>query len=257
MPAVKKMASIACSGCSAHGAVPATGARQQNVGSSFHFPPPSGAQATSPGFGPPAATPAQMSAAAVFERGVRALVVSYGKKSLGLGRRTATAPSMQNCPSALRRALCRALYRDVDIVSCHPTLLLPVDFVCASAPSDGVDTTVAGRDIDDGLMGLDIGPASIDAFGAAIRDARTVVWNGPMGLFEIPPFDRGTLAVAKAMIDATADGATSVVGGGDTAAAVNDLGLATGFTHVSTGGGASLRMLEGGPMPGVDALDPA
>jgi phosphoglycerate kinase len=137
------------------------------------------------------------------------------------------------------------------------TLLLPADFVCASAPSAGVETTVAGRDIDDGLMGLDIGPASVEAFTRAIREARTVVWNGPMGLFEIPPFDRGTLAVAKAMIDATTAGATSVVGGGDTAAAVNDLGLAAGFTHVSTGGGASLRMLEGGPMPGVDALDPA
>jgi phosphoglycerate kinase len=143
------------------------------------------------------------------------------------------------------------------VAATSTTLLLPVDFVCAGSPAAGVKTTVSGRDIEDGQMGLDIGPGSVEVFTEAIRAARTVVWNGPMGLFEIPPFDRGTLAVAKAMIDATTAGATSVVGGGDTAAAVNDLGLATGFTHVSTGGGASLRMLEGGPMPGVEALDRA
>ena len=135
------------------------------------------------------------------------------------------------------------------------TLLLPSDFVCAAAPAADVETVTCGRDIDDRLMGLDIGPASVTAFGAAVREARTVVWNGPMGLFEIPPFDTGTLAVAKAMIEATEGGGITVVGGGDTAAAVNDLGLASGFSHVSTGGGASLRMLEGGPMPGVEALD--
>lgn len=147
----------------------------------------------------------------------------------------------------------RAIIDAVDATA--TTLLLPVDFVCASAPAAGVETTVSGPDIESGLMGLDIGPASINAFSAAVRAARTVVWNGPMGLFEIPPFDQGTLAITNAMIEATAAGATSVVGGGDTAAAVNDLGLGAGFTHVSTGGGASLRMLEGGPMPGVDALD--
>lgn len=144
----------------------------------------------------------------------------------------------------------------IDAVDATPTtLLLPVDFVCAAAPAAGVETTVSGPDIESGLMGLDIGPASINSFSAAVRAARTVVWNGPMGLFEIPPFDQGTLAITNAMIEATIAGATSVVGGGDTAAAVNDLGLGAGFTHVSTGGGASLRMLEGGPMPGVDTLD--
>ena len=144
----------------------------------------------------------------------------------------------------------------IDAVDATPTtLLLPVDFVCAAAPAAGVETTVSGPDIESDLMGLDIGPASIHAFSAAVREARTVIWNGPMGLFEIPPFDQGTLAITNAMIEATIAGATSVVGGGDTAAAVNDLGLGAGFTHVSTGGGASLRMLEGGPMPGVDTLD--
>ena len=133
-------------------------------------------------------------------------------------------------------------------------LLLPTDFVCAAAPEAGVATTVRGRDIEGDLMGLDIGPESVASFAAAVRGAKTVVWNGPMGLFEIPPFDTGTLAVAQAMIEATEGGGITVVGGGDTAAAVNDLGLAVGFSHVSTGGGASLRMLEGGPMPGVEAL---
>ncbi|MDE0889146.1 MAG: phosphoglycerate kinase [Phycisphaerales bacterium] len=149
----------------------------------------------------------------------------------------------------------RAIIEAVEATS--TTLLLPADFVCAGSPAAGVETSISGRNIEPGLMGLDIGPASISAFVAAIREARTVVWNGPMGLFEISPFDAGTLAVAKAMIDATTAGATSVIGGGDTAAAVNGLGLASGFTHVSTGGGASLRMLEGGPMPGVEALDRA
>lgn len=135
-------------------------------------------------------------------------------------------------------------------------LLLPTDFVCAAAPEAGVATTTCGRDIEGDLMGLDIGPESVASFASAVRDAKTVVWNGPMGLFEIPPFDTGTLAVAKAMIESTDAGGITVVGGGDTAAAVNDLGLASGFSHVSTGGGASLRMLEGGPMPGVEALDP-
>ena len=134
------------------------------------------------------------------------------------------------------------------------TLLLPTDFVCAGAPEAGVATTTCGRDIEGDLMGLDIGPESVASFAAAVRGAKTVVWNGPMGLFEIPPFDTGTLAVAKSMIEATEGGGVTVVGGGDTAAAVNDLGLAAGFSHVSTGGGASLRMLEGGPMPGVEAL---
>ncbi len=133
-------------------------------------------------------------------------------------------------------------------------LLLPTDFVCAATPEAGVATTTCGRDVDAGLMGLDIGPESVAAFAAAVRQAKTVVWNGPMGLFEIPPFDSGTLAVAKAMIEATEGGGVTVVGGGDTAAAVNELGLAVGFSHVSTGGGASLRMLEGGPMPAVEAL---
>jgi phosphoglycerate kinase len=102
---------------------------------------------------------------------------------------------------------------------------------------------------------FDIGRRSEQAFGQWIAAARTVVWNGPMGVFETPPFDRGTNAIALAMADATKRGATTVVGGGDSAAAVAALGLEAQMSHVSTGGGASLEFLEGKSLPGVAALD--
>jgi phosphoglycerate kinase len=102
---------------------------------------------------------------------------------------------------------------------------------------------------------FDIGPASAARYAALIRTARTVLWNGPMGVFERPPFDAGTVAVARAMAEATARGATTIVGGGDSAAAVALAGLDAQMSHVSTGGGASLEFLEGRPLPGVVALD--
>jgi len=102
---------------------------------------------------------------------------------------------------------------------------------------------------------FDIGPDTARSYGRAVAAARTVLWNGPMGVFETSPFDAGTRAVAQAMADATAKGATTIVGGGDSAAAVVEARLESRMSHVSTGGGASLEFLEGKPLPGVDALE--
>ncbi|MBC03239.1 MAG: phosphoglycerate kinase [Phycisphaerae bacterium] len=135
------------------------------------------------------------------------------------------------------------------------TLMLPDDFVCGEAPEAGTPVTTCGIDVPDELMGLDIGPDTAARFAEVVRGARTVVWNGPMGLFEVPPFDAGTRAVADALVEATGSGGITIVGGGDTASAIKSLGLGDSVSHVSTGGGASLTMLEGGPMPALDTLD--
>ncbi|MET4429872.1 phosphoglycerate kinase [Mycolicibacterium sp. 624] len=133
---------------------------------------------------------------------------------------------------------------------------LPVDIVVAERfAADSPAETVAADQIPEGKMGLDIGPESVKRFTALLSNARTVFWNGPMGVFEFPAFAAGTKGVAEAIITATGKGAFSVVGGGDSAAAVRQLGLPEdGFSHISTGGGASLEYLEGKDLPGIDVL---
>ena len=136
-------------------------------------------------------------------------------------------------------------------------LLLPIDTVCAAGfpdPIDGpVDTTVVDSDkIPADKEGLDIGPKSRELFAEAVKNAKTVVWNGPMGVFENPTLAQGTLAVAQVMADSEA---VTIIGGGDSAAAVEQMGLGDKMTHISTGGGASLEFLEGKTLPGVACLD--
>lgn len=135
-------------------------------------------------------------------------------------------------------------------------LVLPRDTIVASAfANDAESRVVSVNDIPDGWMGLDIGPATAEQYAGTIRAAGTVVWNGPMGVFEFPSFASGTRTVAEAMSEATASGTVTIVGGGDSAAAISQFGLASHVTHVSTGGGASLEFLEGKALPGVVALD--
>ena len=147
-----------------------------------------------------------------------------------------------------------------DIISLAKTknvaLHLPTDAVVSTAfDADGDARTVALADIGDRMI-LDIGPATASAYAAVIRDAKTIVFNGPMGVYEKAPYQNGTRTIGVAIDEATAHGATSVVGGGDAAAAAAELGFADGVTHVSTGGGATLEFLEGKTLPGVAALAP-
>jgi phosphoglycerate kinase len=134
-------------------------------------------------------------------------------------------------------------------------LVLPVDLVIATGPK-GADEhrTLDGVDVPDGWMGVDIGPRTVAEFGKRLAGAGTILWNGPMGIFEEPPYDAGTLAVARLLADATKGGAVTIVGGGDSAAAIAQAELDDQVTHVSTGGGASLEFLEGKELPGVAAL---
>lgn len=134
-------------------------------------------------------------------------------------------------------------------------LILPQDVVISTDFSDaGERRTVLVTDIPDGWQGLDIGPATVSRFAAELAGARSIFWNGPMGVFEIPAFAAGTRAVGEAIAGATDRGARSVVGGGDSVAALHQLGLADRITHVSTGGGASLEFMAGLQLPGVAAL---
>ncbi|EJY45194.1 phosphoglycerate kinase [Enterococcus faecium 505] len=132
-------------------------------------------------------------------------------------------------------------------------LVLPIDNVCAPEFSNDVETQVIEGDIPDGLMALDIGLASVKLFADTLQGAKTVVWNGPMGVFEMSNFAKGTIGVCEAI--ANLEGATTIIGGGDSAAAAEQLGFADKFTHISTGGGASLELLEGKELPGLAAIN--
>ena len=137
-------------------------------------------------------------------------------------------------------------------------LVLPKGAVIAPSLGEGITTMTVSRDqVPPGFAVYDIDPATVKDFGDRIRGAGTIVWNGPMGVFETPPFDQGTRGIALAMAEATHRGAVTVIGGGDSAAAIAQAGLTDRVTHVSTGGGASLEFLEGKTLPGVAALDDA
>lgn len=145
-----------------------------------------------------------------------------------------------------RQMLDRALERGVEI-------MLPVDFVVADQIVEDADTTIVGREeIPSGMMGLDIGPTTTELYRGAISTARTIFWNGPMGVFEMSPFETGTREVAVAV--ARNNRAVSIIGGGDSVAALKKFDLEERVTFVSTGGGASMKLLEGAPLPGVEAL---
>jgi phosphoglycerate kinase len=146
---------------------------------------------------------------------------------------------------------CKKLLEDYgDVIHLPVDIVVAAEFAAESPPE-----TVAADKIPEDKMGLDIGPGSVKRFTALLSNAKTVFWNGPMGVFEFPAFAAGTKGVAEAVIGATSKGAFSVVGGGDSAAAVRQLGLPEdGFSHISTGGGASLEYLEGKTLPGIDVL---
>lgn len=131
-------------------------------------------------------------------------------------------------------------------------VLLPVDCMCADKFAEDANAKVFEGNIDAGWMGLDIGPKTIDLFSNAIKDAKTVIWNGPMGVFEMDKFAVGTKAIAKAMAESNA---VTIIGGGDSASAVTQLGYADKMTHISTGGGASLEFMEGLELPGIACLN--
>ena len=131
--------------------------------------------------------------------------------------------------------------------------LLPLDYVIADKfDNDAVRKMTDDQNIPDDFMGLDIGPKTCKLFSEVLKDAKTIIWNGPMGVFEFSNFNKGTIGVAKAMAESNA---TTIIGGGDSAAAVNILGFGDKMSHISTGGGASLEFLEGKELPGIVALN--
>ena len=136
-------------------------------------------------------------------------------------------------------------------------IILPVDGVAANDFNNDADTVVYTMEegVPNGWESLDIGPETIKKFRDNLSGAKTVVWNGPMGVFEMPNFAKGTFAIADMLVELTEEGATTIIGGGDSAAAVEQSGLADKMTHISTGGGASLELLEGKDLPGLVALN--
>jgi phosphoglycerate kinase len=131
-------------------------------------------------------------------------------------------------------------------------LLLPSDHVVAEKPEEGVPATTVHGDIPPGTKGLDIGPETIEAFRREIAKGETIFWNGPLGMFEVKPFDAGTMAIAAALAESRA---VTIIGGGDSVAAVMRSGCADKISHISTGGGATLEFLEGKTLPGLAALE--
>jgi len=139
--------------------------------------------------------------------------------------------------------------------SCSTEILLPEDSVCADQFSADANFVICNSDeIKEGWMGLDIGPKACEKFAAAVKESDTVLWNGPMGVFEFEACSKGTFTVANALKDATKKGAYTLVGGGDSVAAINACGLAEEVSYVSTGGGAMLEYLEGKTLPGITAI---
>jgi phosphoglycerate kinase len=136
-------------------------------------------------------------------------------------------------------------------------LKIPVDSIVASEFKENAPSRAVEGNVPDGMLGLDIGPKTVEMYKDIVTNAGTLAWNGPMGVFEMKPFDKGTYAVADALVEATAKGAISVIGGGDSAAAIKLAGLEEKVSHVSTGGGASLEFMEGKPFKAVDVLDEA
>ncbi len=150
--------------------------------------------------------------------------------------------------------MCRSLMEETERTG-KKRIFLPVD--CVVAPEIGASAaaaTVSTGDIPEDMIGVDIGERTVDLFRTELAAAKTVFWNGPMGVFEVPQFAGGTKKIARIMADITKTGAVTVVGGGDSVAALNQAGLAGSVSHVSTGGGASLELLEGKKLPGVEAL---
>ncbi len=166
----------------------------------------------------------------------------YKANGLEIGKSLLDSGSLEFCKNVLTEA--------------HGKIELPND--CGVSPefvNDAPKTTVKVAEIPADQEGLDIGPETVERFAEVIKSAKTVIWNGPMGVFEFANFAHGTVGVAQAMAEATANGATTIVGGGDSAAAVEQLGFADRISHISTGGGASLEFLEGKTLPGLAALD--
>lgn len=163
------------------------------------------------------------------------------------------AMGMETGASLVEPAKCAVAARLLEVAG--PGMVLPVDCTVAGALLDGAETrAVARSEVAPGELIGDIGPLTIRLFGRRIQEAATVIWNGPLGVFEIAGFAEGTLGVARAAAAAADEGATVIVGGGDSAAAAHEAGVATRVTHISTGGGAALELLAGKKLPGVEAL---